>query len=96
VANKPLQFSERALENTLDIHENLESFKTGLGDRFYDRLSEVYDMIKRGNESWQVLAENTGKRRAIIKLTKKLHYRLIYEILDEYIEIQAIKSTYQK
>jgi len=94
--SKPIKFSELALENTLEIHDRLEEFKEGLGDRFYDKLREIYEQIKAGNERFQVLGENTQKRRAILKLTKRLHYRVIYELSPEYVEIQAIKSTYQR
>ncbi|MDB4286162.1 hypothetical protein N9933_02560, partial [bacterium] len=62
--DKPIKFSELALENTLEIHESLESFKSGLGDRFYDKLREVYDQIKQGNRSFQYLNEHHQKRRA--------------------------------
>ncbi|MEO0641598.1 MAG: hypothetical protein AAFY70_17830, partial [Bacteroidota bacterium] len=67
----------------------------GLGDRFYDRLREVYDQIRRNEESFQSLNEEKNKRRAFLKLTKRLHYRIIYEIMPSYIEIQAIRSTYR-
>ncbi|MCB0851112.1 MAG: hypothetical protein KDD63_02625 [Bacteroidetes bacterium] len=94
--SKPIKFSQLALENTLEIHENLEEFKDGLGDRFYDKLREIYELIKNGNEIFQFLDEDKQKRRAILKLTKRLHFRIIYEVLPDYVEIQAIKSTYQK
>ena len=93
---KSIKFSELALEDTIAIHDKLEEFKEGLGDRFYDHLAKAYEQIKTNNNSFQALGDGTQKRRAILKLTKRLHYRIIYEILPEYIEIQAIKSTFQK
>lgn len=91
-----IKFSEFALENTLEIHQNLEGFKVGLGDRFYDKLAEIYERLKQGDEQFQSLDEEGAKRRAILKLTKRLHFRVIYEVMPDYIEIQAIRSTYQQ
>ena len=92
--NQILKFSEQALEEVLEIHENLEDFKEGLGDRFYEKLRETTDQIKQMSESFQQLVENSNIRRAFLKLTRKLHYRIIYQILPDYIEIQSVKSTY--
>ncbi len=93
--SKPIRFSPVALDNSLEIYDNLEVFKEGLGDRIYDRLREAYDQIRSNEESFQSLDEEHNKRRAFLKLTKKLHYRIIYEIVPSYIEIQAIKRTYR-
>jgi hypothetical protein len=57
--SKPIKFSDLALENTLEIHDRLEEFKEGLGDRFYDKLREVYDQIRAGNERYQALGTLT-------------------------------------
>jgi len=58
-----IRFSEQALEDTLEIHEKLEQFKRGLGDRFYDELREIYDLLKRNVASFQALNEDATKRR---------------------------------
>ena len=94
--DKPIKFADQALEDTLDIYDHLEEFKEGLGMRFYEKLATIYDQIKRGNASYQALDKDGHKRRAFLKLTKGLHYRIIYEILAEYIEIQAVRSTWRK
>lgn len=93
---RSIRFSELALDHTLEIYENLEGFKPGLGDRFYERLRVVYDQIKNNAASFQALDDNGSKRRAFLKLTSRLHYRVIYEIMPDYVEIQAIRSTWQR
>ena len=66
---KSIKFSELALEDTIVIHDKLEEFKEGLGDRFYDHLAKPYEQIKTNNNSFKALGGGTQKRRAILKLT---------------------------
>ena len=53
--SKPIKFAELAPDEMLEIYENLEEFKAGLGDRFYERFREITEQIKRGNASFQPL-----------------------------------------
>lgn len=48
-----IRFSELVLDHTTEIYENLESVKTGLGDRFYESLRIVYDQIKNNAASFR-------------------------------------------
>ncbi|MEO0470415.1 MAG: type II toxin-antitoxin system RelE/ParE family toxin [Bacteroidota bacterium] len=90
-----IRFSEQALEDTLTIYDQLEAFRNGLGERFYDAIRVDYERIRQNPFLYQRLGEAASKRRAILKLTNRLHYRIIFEVIGEMIEIQAIRSTYQ-
>lgn len=89
--NWPVNSSERALDFISEEYNKLETFKEGLGERFFERVEEIYARIKRNPFEFEV--KTSIYRKGLANVTKKIQYAIYFRIKDHEIFVDLILPT---
>lgn len=69
----------------------MDAFKKGLGERFYDRVEEVYARIKIN--PFQFEEKTKVYRKGLANVSKKIQYAIYFRVVRNEIHVDLILTT---
>ncbi|MEM6801909.1 MAG: hypothetical protein AAF696_10935 [Bacteroidota bacterium] len=83
--------SNKALDFISKEYNKLDNYKDGLGERFYDRVEEVYARIK--DNPLQFEKKTEIYRKGLVNVGKKIQYAIYFRIEENEVYVDLILPT---
>lgn len=89
--NWRIESSHHALDFISEEYNRLESFKEGLGERFFDKVEATFNRIKSNPFEFEL--KTAIYRKGLVNISKRLQYAIYFRIHTHQVFVDLILPT---
>lgn len=89
--NWVIHSSDRALDFISEEYNQLEKFREGLGERFFDKVEAIFSRIK--SNPFEFEAKTSVYRKGLVNVSKKIQYAIYFRVEENEVFVDLILPT---